>query len=500
VDNSKAQRSETIYLEKKRHLIGIPEMRRVNNIHFVGIGGVGMCGLAQVLKNQGYNVSGSDQKISSNTRHLTDLGIKVHIGHNEKNLKNVDVVVVSTAIHSDNPELAMARQLRVPVISRAEMLAEIMRYRHGIAVAGTHGKTTTTSMIASILGHAQLDPTFIIGGRLNSVGSNAGLGDSRILVAEADESDASFIHLQPMVTVVTNIEADHMSTYNGDIDRLHDTFISFLHNLPFYGLAVVCIDDPAIRTLLPRIKRHIITYGQSADADIQAVNILQEATRTSFDILDHKNDAIHSLTMNVPGVHNVLNAIAAFSVAKEEGVAPKTIIEGLANFTGVDRRFQVYGNFSTSSGNVFFVDDYGHHPTEVAATINAIRKGWPSRRLVMVFQPHRYSRTYDMYEDFVEVLSQVDVLLLLDVYAAGEKPIASADSKSLCGSIRQRGKVDPIFISRDMTVDSVLVDILQDDDFLLTQGAGDIGQIARELSMKNLGFSPMGEQEYVENC
>lgn len=483
---------------KKEQAIEIPEMRRVRNIHFVGIGGVGMCGLAQVLQNQGYNVSGSDMQASVNTQFLRDLGISVYIGHATENLKDVDVVVTSTAISSENPEVVAANVMRVPIISRAEMLAELMRYRHGIAVAGTHGKTTTTSMIASILGHAELDPTFIIGGRLNAVGSNAGLGESRILVAEADESDASFIHLQPMVAVVTNIEADHMSTYDGNIERLHETFIRFLHNLPFYGLAVVCIDDPVIRALLPEVKRHTITYGQSEDADVRAINIQQKGIHTTFDLIDQKNGTLYPVAINMPGTHNVLNALASFAVAREEGVLPAMITEGLSRFEGVGRRFQVYGNYLTPRGNVLFVDDYGHHPTEVAVTIEAIRKGWPERRLVMVFQPHRYSRTRDLYEDFVEALSKVDVLLLMDVYAAGEKPIPNADSKSLCGSIRQRGRVDPIFISKETGVESVLVDVLQAGDLLITQGAGNIGQLARELSAKQLGFEPCkGEPEYA---
>ena len=469
---------------KEKRVMSIPEMPRVRNIHFIGIGGVGMCGLAQVLKNQGYNVSGSDMQSSANTHFLRDLGIRVYVGHAAANLKDVDVVVVSTAINSENPEILAANAMRVPVISRAEMLAELMRYRHGIAVAGTHGKTTTTSMIASVLGHAEIDPTFIIGGRLNAAGSNARLGESRTLVAEADESDASFIHLQPMVSVVTNIEADHMSTYGGDIKQLHETFIRFLHNLPFYGLAVVCIDDPAVCKLFPRIKRHTITYGLSENADIRAVNIQQKGVKTTFELIDRRKGGSYPITINMPGTHNVLNAIASFAVAREEGVPPATIIEGLAEFKGVNRRFQVYGDYPVAEGKVLLIDDYGHHPTEVTATIDAIRKGWPERRLVMAFQPHRYSRTRDLYEDFVESLSKVDVLLLLDVYAAGEKPISNADGKSLCGSIRQRGRVDPIFISKGTDVESVLVDVLKDGDLLITQGAGDVGQIARELGMK----------------
>ncbi len=475
--------------------MSVPGMRRVRHIHFVGIGGAGMCGIAQVLKNQGYSVSGSDVKESVNTHFLRKLGIVIFIGHDAENIIKADVVVISTAITADNPELVTAIKSRIPVISRAEMLAELMRYRYGIAVSGTHGKTTTTSMIASILGHAKLDPTFVIGGCLNAAGSNAGLGESRIFVAEADESDASFMHLQPMVAVVTNIEPDHMSTYNGDIERLYETFISFLHNLPFYGLIVACIDDPAVRMLLPKMKRHIVTYGESADADIRAVNIQQQGIKTTFDIIIAGKGEACPVVLHMPGVHNVLNALAAFAVGIHEEVKPEILIDGFRHFTGVGRRFQVYGNFQIkSNAHVLFVDDYGHHPTEVSATVRAIRKGWPDKRLVMIFQPHRYSRTYDLYEDFVEALSQVDILLLMEVYPAGERPVQNADGKSLCGSIRQRGKVDPIFISKETSIIEVLSGVLKNNDILLTQGAGDIGQLAKELS-ENLTVAQCAEEE-----
>ena len=473
------------------------EMRRISRIHFIGIGGAGMCGLAQVLKNQGYFVSGSDTGVSGNTRFLQELGITIYPHHEGENVLQADVVVVSSAIAPDNMEIITAVQHRIPVISRAEMLAELMRYRHGIAVAGTHGKTTTTSIIATVLGEAGLDPTFIIGGMLNAAGSNARLGESRILVAEADESDASFLHLQPMVAIITNIEPDHMSTYNGNIEKLHDTFISFLHNLPFYGLAIVCIDDPVIRCLLPRIKRHIITYGQSEDADVRAVNIAQQGQRTRFDIIQKTTEKnaqkINSqplpVSINLPGRHNVLNSLAAFVAAREEGVSENSITRGLQSFEGVSRRFEAHGTFSIPAGEIFFVDDYGHHPSEVSATVEAIRQGWPDRRLVMVFQPHRYSRTRDLYEDFVDILARVDVLLLLNIYAAGECPIPGIDSRTLCRSVRQRGKVDPIFVSKTEEVEALLRDILQDNDLLITQGAGSIGQLAKDLSRNLSGVT-----------
>ncbi|WP_051786303.1 UDP-N-acetylmuramate--L-alanine ligase [Endozoicomonas numazuensis] len=461
----------------------IPEMRRIKRIHFVGIGGSGMCGIAEVLKNQGYQISGSDIRRSPVTRRLEDQGITVFIGHEAANVEGADVVVTSTAVASENPEVMAAREQRVPVVPRAEMLAELMRYRHGIAVAGTHGKTTTTSLLASVLGYGGLDPTFVIGGRLNSAGTNAKLGGSRYLVAEADESDASFLHLQPMVSIVTNIDADHMATYEGDFGKLKKTFVDFLHNLPFYGLAVVCIDCPVVQELLPLIKRQVITYGESEGADFRAVNIQQNGMKTCFE-LERKLNGNRKIKveLNIPGQHNVLNSLATFIVASDEGMPDEVICEGLKQFQGVGRRFQVQGDFQTESAKVMLVDDYGHHPTEVAATIKAIRAGWPDKRLVMVYQPHRYSRTRDLYEDFVEVLSQVDVLLLMEVYPAGEEPIPGADSRSLCRSIRQRGQLEPIFISSPDEVGMVLQGVVEDNDLVLTQGAGDIGALAVKLS------------------
>ena len=460
----------------------IPEMRRISQIHFVGIGGSGMCGIAEVLINQGYRVSGSDIQESATTRRLRDLGAEVFIGHKEEHVDKADVVVVSSAVDETNPEVSASRASRTPIVPRAEMLAEIMRHRHGIAIAGTHGKTTTTSLIASVLGEAGLDPTFVIGGRLNSAGTNAKLGGSRYLVAEADESDASFLHLTPMISVVTNIEADHMHTYGGDFSRLKQTFIDFLHNLPFYGAAVVCVDDPVVREIIPDISRAVITYGVSDDADYKAVNIQQQAMENHFTV--ERPNALPSLeiTLKMPGHHNVLNALATIAVASDEGVDDASIQKALSQFEGVGRRFQIYGDYPIPGGEIMLVDDYGHHPSEVAATTQAIRAGWSEKRLVMIFQPHRYSRTYDLYEDFVEVLAEVDVLLLLEVYPAGEAPIPGADSKSLCRSIRQRGANEPIYLADATNVEGVLANILKDGDLLLTQGAGNVGMIAPKLA------------------
>ncbi len=483
-------------LDRNVPIVAVPEMRRIHQIHFVGIGGSGMCGIAEVLLNQGYQITGSDMKVSAVTRRLERLNVKVFIGHQSSNVSAADVVVTSTAVSDDNPEVQEALKRRVPVVPRAEMLAELMRYRHGIAVAGTHGKTTTTSLLASVLGYSGMDPTFVIGGRLNSAGTNAKLGASRYLVAEADESDASFLHLQPMVSIVTNIDADHMSTYGGDFNVLKKTFVDFLHNLPFYGVAVVCIDCPVVRELLPKIKRQTITYGLSEDADLRAINVQQQGIKTRFDLVKaNAVDELIPVELNIPGNHNVLNALAAFAVAADEGLPDQVIATGLSKFEGVSRRFQVYGEYETIAGQIMLVDDYGHHPTEVQATISAIRQGWDDRRLVMIYQPHRYSRTCDLYEDFVEVLSQVDILLLMDVYPAGEEPIPGADSRSLCRSIRQRGAIDPVFVSRPEEIETVLADVLQDGDILLTQGAGDIGALASRLGKSALDLSAVVRKE-----
>ena len=468
----------------------IPEMRRVRRIHFIGIGGAGMGGIAEVLANEGYQISGSDIANNAVTQRLNQLGATIFIGHEASHVAGASVVVVSTAIKSDNPEVVAARELRIPVVRRAEMLAELMRYRHGIAIAGTHGKTTTTSLVSSIYAEADRDPTFVIGGLLNSAGTNARLGSSRYLIAEADESDASFLHLQPMVSIVTNIEADHMDTYGGDFNKLKATFIEFLHNLPFYGLAVVCIDDPVIRGLLPDIGRATITYGYSDDADVQVLDFVQDHNRSSFKVR-RQDGSLLVVTLNLPGRHNALNAAAAIAVATEDGIDDEAITAALSRFEGVGRRFQHYGEFATGQGQVMLVDDYGHHPSEVRVTINAVRAGWPERRLVMIFQPHRYTRTRDLYEDFAEVLSKVDVLILLDVYAAGEEPIPGADSRALCRSIRQRGQLDPVFVATTAEVPAVLAGLLAEGDLVLTQGAGNVGALARTLADLQLNVEQM---------
>ncbi len=465
----------------------IPEMRRIRRIHFVGIGGAGMSGIAEVLHNQGYTISGSDIAASSVTERLESFGVKVRIGHRAENIDGVDVVVVSTAIDRSNDEIVAAMEQRIPIIRRAEMLAELMRYRHTIVIAGTHGKTTTTSLIATLMAQGGMDPTYVIGGILNGAGTNAKLGASNIMVAEADESDASFLHLQPMVAVVTNIDEDHMVTYEGDFEKLKQTFIEFLHNLPFYGLAVLCIDDPVIQELLPRISRPVLTYGQSDLADFQIQDVHQEGITTRFNVRRPEKTELLSVTLNMPGIHNVLNATAAIAVATDEGLSDEYIVNGISGFSGVGRRFDIKGDLVVNGGAAMLVDDYGHHPTEVAATINAIRAGWPEKRLVMIYQPHRFSRTHDLYDAFVDVLSEVDLLLLLDVYSAGEAPIRGADSRSLCRSIRQRGQLDPVYVKDPSEIRKVLSDLLNDGDILVTQGAGSIGNLSRELAREGLG-------------
>lgn len=463
-------------------------MRRIRHIHFVGIGGAGMCGIAEVLANQGYRVSGSDLKASPVVTRLREHGIRVAIGHAEDNVAGADVVVVSTAVDPSNPEIRWAQEHRVPVVRRAEMLAELMRFRHGIAVAGTHGKTTTTSLTATLLAEGGLDPTFVIGGKLTSAGANARLGEGDYLVAEADESDASFLHLQPMVSIVTNIDADHMSTYGGDFERLKSTFIEFLHNLPFYGLAILCIDDEHVRGLLDDVHRQFVTYGFSEDADYRVADFAQQAGEIRFTALRPDGLAPLEVSLGMPGRHNALNALAAIAVATDAGIDDAAILRGLAGFAGVGRRFQVHGHFAPPSGDgeVMLVDDYGHHPREVEMVIKAVRAGWPQRRLVMIYQPHRFTRTRDLYEDFVRVLAGVDVLLLLDVYSAGEAPIPGADGKTLAGSIRQRGSLDPIFVQHKSELPALLAKVLRDDDILITQGAGDVGGIALGLAESRL--------------
>lgn len=465
-----------------------PEMRRIRTIHFIGIGGAGMGGIAEVLLNQGYQISGSDASRNSVTERLEKFGAKVFIGHASQQVQGADVVVVSTAIRSENVELVAAKEARIPVVPRAEMLAELMRFRHGVAVAGTHGKTTTTSLIASIMAEAGLDPTFVIGGLLNRAGTNAKLGTSRYFVAEADESDASFLHLQPMVSVVTNIDADHMDTYKGDFEELKSVFVEFLHNLPFYGHAVLCTDDEHVREILPRVSRPITTYGFNEQADVRAINLTQADGVSRFQVVRVGKETVLDITLNLPGKHNVLNSLAAIAVASDEGVDDAAIVTGLAQFNGVGRRFQSLGEFSIESGKVWVVDDYGHHPREVDAVIQAIRANWPSRRLVMVYQPHRYTRTRDLYEDFANVLSDVDALVLMEVYAAGETAISGADSRSLCRSIRARGKIDPIFAEDKTALPEILANQLRDGDLLLMQGAGDIGGISKQIALVQLDF------------
>ena len=457
-------------------------MGRVRRVHFVGIGGAGMSGIAEVLHNLDYDVSGSDLRENAVTRRLRAMDITVCIGHDAANVADCDVVVVSTAIAADNPELTAARERRIPVVPRAEMLAELMRFRYGIGVAGTHGKTTTTSLTASLLAEGGLDPTFVIGGQLNSAATNAQLGAGHYLVAEADESDASFLYLQPSMAIVTNIDADHLSTYEGDFERLRQTFIEFLHHLPFYGLAVLCLDDPEVVHVLEEVTRPVITYGIDADADVRAAEVQQQGMQTHFQVQRRGHDKLLPVTLNLPGRHNVLNALAAIAVATELGVSDAAIQKALTGFQGIGRRFQMAGEIKTAAGKVLMIDDYAHHPREIAPTLAAVRAGWPERRLVVVFQPHRYSRTHDLFDDFIKVLSSVDVLVLGEVYAAGEAPISGADGRALSRGIRARGHIDPVFVEELDTLPAVLNDLLQDGDVLLTLGAGNIGSVAARLA------------------
>lgn len=460
-----------------------PAWGRIRRVHFVGIGGAGMGGIAEVLSNLGYDVSGSDLRENAVTRRLAGMGVNVYVGHDEKNIQGCDVVVTSTAVAIENPEVQAARAARIPVVPRAEMLAELMRFRFGIAIAGTHGKTTTTSLAASILAEGGLDPTFVIGGLLNSAGSHARLGEGRYLVAEADESDASFLYLAPMMAVVTNIDADHMSTYGGDFENLRQAFLEFLHHLPFYGLAIMCIDDPVVRDLLADISKPVLTYGfESEDADVRGFALTQKGAHTHFRVRRKSHDGELAITLNMPGAHNALNALAAIALATELGVSDEAIQNALASFEGIGRRFQVYGELETAAGSVMLVDDYGHHPREVAATVEAARKAWPGRRLVLAFQPHRFSRTRDLFEDFVKVLSDVDVLLLLEVFAAGEQPQGGDDGRALCRAIRARGQLDPVFVEDIEDLTLMLQGVLRDGDLLLTLGAGSIGAAAAQLA------------------
>ena len=470
----------------------IKRMRRIHCVHFVGIGGSGMSGIAEVMLSLGYAVQGSDLKTNKQTRRLESQGAKVFIGHAANHIRDADAVVVSSAVDETNPEVAAAREQLMPVVSRAEMLAELMRFRYSIAVAGTHGKTTTTSLIASVLAEGGLDPTFVIGGRLKSADANARLGEGDYLVAEADESDASFVHLKPMLSVVTNIDADHMSTYDGDIEKLKSSFIEFLHNLPFYGLAVVCTDDPGVNEVLGDIGRSITTYGTNEEADIRAVNVEFSEDTTEFDVVRSSKaeqelgdtQSVHQLLhvkLRLPGIHNVRNSLAAIAVADELQIGDDAVIAALEKFEGIDRRFQNLGEIRAKSGTVTLVDDYGHHPTEVAATLAAAKAGYPERRVVLVFQPHRYTRTRDLMDDFASVLSEADALVLLDVYAAGEDPIPGADGRSIARAVRTRGAVEPVFVEQLEDLAGVLEDVLVDGDLVLTMGAGDIGAYAQSL-------------------
>ncbi len=459
----------------------IKRMRRIQCIHFVGIGGSGMSGIAEVMLSLGYAVQGSDLKPNKQTKRLEAQGAKVFIGHAADHIRDADAVVVSSAVDETNPEVAAAREQRMPVVSRAEMLAELMRFRYSIAVAGTHGKTTTTSLVASVLAEGGLDPTFVIGGRLKSADANARLGQGDYLVAEADESDASFVHLKPMVAIVTNIDADHMGTYGGDIRRLKSGFLEFLHNLPFYGLAVVCTDDPGVNDVIDDIGRSITTYGLNEDADIRATNICFDGAMTTFDVVRRDVEEHLHVTLRLPGLHNVRNALAAIAVAVELQIGDEALVRALQSFQGIDRRFQNLGEIDTANGRIMLVDDYGHHPTEVAATLAAAKSGYPERRVVLVFQPHRYTRTRDLMDDFASVLSEADALVLLDVYAAGEAPIAGADGRAMARAIRTRGAVEPVFVESLDELPAVLADVLEDGDLLLTMGAGDIGAFAAGL-------------------
>jgi UDP-N-acetylmuramate--alanine ligase len=450
-------------------------MRRIKNIHFIGIGGAGMGGIAEVFYNLGYVISGSDIADNSMVKHLRDLGINIHIGHQGENIDAVHVVVVSSAIDEDNAEIVAAKEQRIPIVRRAEMLAELMRFKRGIAIAGTHGKTTTTSLVASVLAQGDLDPTYVIGGMLNSSARHAKLGMSDYLVAEADESDASFLYLQPMMAIVTNIDQDHLSTYEGDFERLKQTFIEFLHHLPFYGLAIVCIDDPVVREILEDIARPILTYGESEDADVRISALHAQGARTRFSVLLPNQEQPLDIDLNMTGKHNVLNATAAIGIAWELGVSLDAIQVSLAEFSGIGRRFEISENIPVAAGKVMHIDDYGHHPNEIRATFEAIREAWPDKRLSVVFQPHRYTRTRDLFEDFGQVLSEADHLVLTEVYSAGEKSIKDADGRALARSIRVRGKIDPVFVEDLDSLHEVVDSVLQDGDIFLTLGAGSIG-------------------------
>jgi len=462
-------------------LIETHPMRKIQRVHFVGIGGVGMCGIAEVLLNLGYVVSGSDVKENAATLRLQKQGATVYIGQQASNVKEAEVVVISTAIAADNVEVSAAREQRIPVIRRAEMLAEIMRFRYGIAIAGTHGKTTTTSLTASILIEGEFDPTYVIGGKLNSAATNAKLGTGKYFVAEADESDASFLLLQPMMAVVTNIDADHLETHDGDFERYKHSFVEFLHHLPFYGRAIICLDDPVNREILNEVSRPVITYGIDSNADIKATNIRCNGMQCHYQLTLPGESEVLDITLNMPGKHNVLNSLAAITVAHLLGVNAGAMKRALQTFDGIGRRMQQYGEIETEKGHVLLVDDYGHHPTEIKATLEAAKNAWSDRRIVVVFQPHRYTRTRDLFEDFSKVLSAADTLIITEVYAAGEEHIAGADGRALCAAIRARGRVNPVFVGNLDELNSSILDVLVNGDVLLTLGAGSIGSMAEKL-------------------
>ena len=456
---------------------------KVKNIHFVGIGGSGMSGIAEVLYNLGFGVSGSDLADNATTRRLAGLGMRIAAGHVAENVQDADAVVVSTAVQEDNPEVRAARARKVPVVPRAQMLAELMRLKQGVAIAGTHGKTTTTSLVASILAEGGMDPTFVIGGRLNAAGANARLGSGDFIVVEADESDASFLYLSPVISIVTNIDADHMETYGHDFGRLKQTFVDFLQRLPFYGVAVLCADDPNVREILPQVSKQIVSYGLTESANVRAENVVARNGQMQFDCV-RVNGSISRfpVTLNLPGMHNVLNALAAIAVATELGVSDVDIIKALAEFKGVGRRFQRYGEVALPAGGSFtLIDDYGHHPVEMKATLAAARGAFPGRRLVLAFQPHRFTRTRDCFEDFIGVLSSVDALLLSEVYAAGEAPIVAADGRSLARALRVGGKVEPVFVEDIAEMPAVILDVARDGDVVITMGAGSIGAVPGKL-------------------
>jgi UDP-N-acetylmuramate--alanine ligase len=459
---------------------------KVKHVHFVGIGGAGMSGIAEVLLTLRYKVSGSDLVESTATRRLRQLGAKIHIGHDAQHIAGADAVVVSSAVRDDNPELIAARERKVPLVPRALMLAELMRLKQGIAVAGTHGKTTTTSLVASVLAEGGLDPTFVIGGRLEAAGASARLGAGEFIVVEADESDASFLYLQPALAVVTNIDADHMETYEHSLDKLRQAFVDFLQRLPFYGVAVLCADDPNVRAVMPQITKPVVTYGLAPDAHVRALDVTPNGTQMRFRAAitsgGRSGGAELAITLNLPGVHNVRNALAAIAVGAELGVPEAAIVKALAEFKGVGRRFERHGKIRLSGGGSFaLVDDYGHHPAEMAATLAAARGAFPGRRILLAFQPHRYTRTRDCFEDFVSVLSTADALVLTEVYPAGEAPIVAADGKALARAIRVHGRVEPVFVEKVAELPAAILGLARDGDVVLTMGAGSIGNVPAVL-------------------